>query len=190
MKEIVNRLHENIIIINRIIDSPNVIKSIDNAINLITKSFKKGNKVIFIGNGGSAADAQHLSAEFSGKFLLKRSGLPAIALTTNTSTITAISNDFGYEAVFQRQLEGISVGGDVLFGISTSGNSKNILNAMQYARQNSVSVIGLTGNGGGIMKDYCDILIHVQSENTPKIQECHIIIDHIICEMVEKQLFG
>ena len=143
-----------------------------------------------MGNGGSAADAQHLAAEFSGRFYLDRKPLPSEALHCNTSYLTAVSNDYGYEHIYSRILEGIGLKGDILIGISTSGNSKNIINAFKYARKNGIKVIALTGQSGGIMKNECDILLNIPSDDTPRIQEAHILIGHIICEIVELQIFS
>jgi D-sedoheptulose 7-phosphate isomerase len=144
---------------------------------------------LFCGNGGSAADAQHLAAEFSGRFYKNRKALPAEALHCNTSYLTAVANDYSYDVIYSRLLDGIGVKGDVLIGLSTSGNSKNILNAIDVAKQIGIASIALTGETGGKMKDSSDILINVPSIDTPRIQESHIMIGHIICELVEEKLF-
>ncbi|MEN3009338.1 SIS domain-containing protein, partial [Pseudothermotoga sp.] len=136
------------------------------------------------------ADAQHLAAELVGKFYLERPSLPAISLTTNTSILTAVANDYTYDMVFTRQIEAIGKAGDVLVGISTSGNSRNVIEAMTLARNLHIKVIALTGESGGKMKDYADILINVPSTDTPRIQELHITVGHIICEIVEREFFG
>jgi len=187
MKEIVEKLKRNIDAINGLLGDDAILKSIQNASVCIVNALKNGNKVIFFGNGGSAADAQHLAAELMGRYLLDREPLPALALTVNTSNLTAIGNDFGYDEVFLRQLKGIGRGGDAVVGISTSGNSGNVIRAMEYARSAGMKVIAFTGEGGGKMKDHADVLIAVPSNETPIIQECQIMIGHIICELVEKE---
>jgi len=156
---------------------------------IITNAFKSGKKVLFCGNGGSAADAQHLAAEFSGRFYKDRKALPSDALHCNTSYLTAVANDYSYEDIYSRIIEGTGVKGDVLIGISTSGNSKNILKAFQVSKLLGVTTIGLTGVGGGLMKNVSDYIIQVPSSDTPRIQECHIMIGHILCEIVENNLF-
>jgi len=156
---------------------------------LIVDAFRKGNKVLFCGNGGSAADAQHLAAEFSGRFYKDRTPLPAEALHCNTSYLTAVANDYGYEFVYSRLLKGVGREGDVLIGLSTSGNSSNIVKAYEQARSMGITTVSFTGAGGGTMKDMSDILLNVPSTDTPRIQECHITMGHIICELVEAQLF-
>ena len=159
------------------------------AIQIVINTYKAGGKVLLIGNGGSAADAQHIAAEFIGRFKLERVGLPAIALTTDTSIITALANDYGYDTVFSRQLEALANDKDVLIAITTSGTSSNILKAIEVARSKNVKVIGLTGGDGGKLQDVADITIIVPSDNIPRIQEAHITIGHIICDLVEKELF-
>jgi len=153
------------------------------------KAFKKGNKVLFCGNGGSAADAQHLAAEFSGRFYYDRDPLPAEALHVNTSFITAVANDYSFDQIYERAVKGQGKKGDVLVGISTSGNSANIVNAMKAAKRMDMVTIALTGETGGRMKECSDYLINVPGSDTPRIQEAHILIGHIICEIVEKTLF-
>jgi D-sedoheptulose 7-phosphate isomerase len=165
------------------------ISTIQSVVDICVAAFKAGNKVLFCGNGGSAADAQHLAAEFSGRFYKDRKALPSEALHVNTSYLTAVGNDYGYEFVYSRLLEGIGNKGDVLFGISTSGNSKNIINALQVAQANGITSVSLTGEGGGAMAGLSNFAIKVPSKDTPRIQECHILIGHIICELVEEQLF-
>lgn len=147
-----------------------------------------GHKVIFCGNGGSAADAQHLSAELMGRFLIDRNPLPAVSLTVDTSALTAIGNDYGYEHVFSRQLRGIGQPGDVIFGMSTSGNSANVVAAFELARETGIRTIGLTGRSGGRMAACSDILIAVPHDKTNHIQEAHIAIGHVICAIVEESL--
>ena len=153
------------------------------------ESFCNGNKVLFCGNGGSAADAQHLAAEFSGRFYYDRPPLPSEALHVNTSYLTAVANDYSYDEVYARIIRGSGKEGDVLFGISTSGNSSNIIKALETANKMGMITVALTGKSGGKMKDHCDYLINVPSSDTPRIQESHIMIGHIICELVESALF-
>jgi len=156
---------------------------------IITTAFRNGNKVLFCGNGGSAADAQHLAAEFSGRFYKDRKALPSDALHCNTSYLTAVANDYSYDDIYSRIMEGTGDKGDVLIGISTSGNSKNILKAFQISKSLGVITFGLTGTTGGLMKNVSDYIIQVPSNDTPRIQECHIMIGHILCEIVENNLF-
>lgn len=157
---------------------------------IITKAFKDGNKVLFCGNGGSAADAQHLAAEFSGRFYTDRDALPAEALHCNTSYITAVANDYSYDVVYSRMINGIGRPGDVLIGLSTSGNSKNIVEAFKTAKLKNMITIGFTGESGGVMKNISDYLLNVPSNDTPRIQESHIMLGHIICQLVEEKYFG
>ena len=160
-----------------------------NSIDVIVNAFKKGNKVMFCGNGGSAADAQHLAAELSGRFYKDRKALPSDALHCNTSYLTAVANDYSYDVIYSRLVDGTMNSGDVLIGLSTSGNSKNIINAFEKAKENGIITIGLTGETGGKMRILSDYLICVPSTDTPRIQEAHIMIGHIICELVESKLF-
>jgi D-sedoheptulose 7-phosphate isomerase len=163
--------------------------TIANCVDVITQAFKAGNKVLFCGNGGSAADAQHLAAEFSGRFYYDRKALPAEALHCNTSYLTAVGNDYSYDVVYARLLEGIGNTGDVLVGLSTSGNSKNIIKAFEVAKAKNITTIGFTGETGGAMKALSDYLLNVPSTDTPRIQESHILIGHIICQLVEENIF-
>ena len=156
----------------------------------ITDAFKNGNSVYFAGNGGSAADAQHLAAEFSGRFYKDRKALPSDALHCNTSYLTAVANDYSFDVIYARLLEGLAKPGDVLVGISTSGNSANIVKAFEMAKTIGVVTIGFTGASGGKMKELSDYLINIPSNTTPRIQESHILVGHIICELVEIQIFG
>lgn len=165
------------------------LKKISLAVEQIVAAFAAGNKVLFCGNGGSAADAQHLAAEFSGRFYKDRKALPAEALHCNTSYLTAVANDYSYDVIYSRLIEGIGCAGDVLIGLSTSGNSSNILKAFEVCKQKGISTIAFTGASGGKMKDEVDILLNVPSTDTPRIQESHIMIGHIICELVEAKLF-
>lgn len=155
---------------------------------LVVDSLKNGGKVIVFGNGGSAADSQHIAAELMGRFKKDRAALPAIALTTNTSSITAIGNDYGYESSFRRQLEGLAKKGDIAIGISTSGNAKNVNEAIIKAKEMGLVTVGLTGERGGDLTKNADVALKVPSTNTPRIQELHITVGHIICELVEEAL--
>lgn len=155
----------------------------------VADAFRQDKKVLFCGNGGSAADAQHLAAEFSGRFYFDRDPLDAEALHVNTSYITAVGNDYSYDEIFSRVLKAKGRKGDFLFGISTSGNSKNVLRAFEVAKDKGMIVVAMTGASGGKMKDNCDYLLNVPSSDTPRIQESHIMLGHIICELVEENLF-
>lgn len=152
------------------------------------ETIKKGNKIFFIGNGGSAADAQHLAAEMVVQYKTERNALPGIALTTDSSILTAASNDFGFEHVFERQLQGLARSGDLLIALSTSGNSPNILKALSFAKENGISSIGFSGKGGGEMKHYCTHTLIVPSDDTARIQEMHILMGHILCGYIESNL--
>ena len=163
---------------------------IETAAEIITESLRNGGKIHFCGNGGSAADAQHLAAELSGRFYFDRPPLNAEALHCNTSYLTAVGNDYGYDLIFSRLLRGTAKAGDVIVGISTSGNSKNILKAFEVAKELGVKIIAMTGATGGAMKDFADILLNVPSTDTPRIQESHIMLGHIVCELVETAMFG
>lgn len=156
---------------------------------LLIDAFQRRNKVILFGNGGSAADAQHVAAEFVGRFAFDRAALPALALSVNTSCITAIGNDYGFDLVFSRQIEALGHAGDVAIGISTSGNSPNVIQAASVAKKMGLHTVALSGNGGGKLKNAVDHCICVPSNETPRIQECHILIGHIISELVEKAIF-
>jgi D-sedoheptulose 7-phosphate isomerase len=159
------------------------------ACELIAQAFKDGKKLLIFGNGGSAGDAQHIAAEFTGRFLKERKALPAIALTTDTSALTAIGNDYGFERIFSRQVEALANAGDVLIGISTSGNSENVLKALRKGKEIGCKTIGLSGCNGGDMNEVCDINIIVPSQITARVQEMHILIGHIFCNVVEDKLF-
>lgn len=153
------------------------------------EAVRRGNKVMFAGNGGSAADAQHLAAELVGKLCYDRAGLPSISLTTDTSVLTAIGNDYGYEHVFRRQIEAIGFEGDVLIGISTSGRSKNLVTAMGAARQKGIFTVSMTGATGGDMLALSDICLRIPSDEVQKIQEAHIVLGHIFCSLIERAMF-
>ena len=160
-----------------------------NTSNVIINAIRNNNKVIFFGNGGSAADSQHMAGEFVCRFMFDRKSLPGIALTTDSSVLTAISNDYGYEQVFSRQLQGLSNKGDIAFGFSTSGNSENIVLAFKEAKELGLISIGLSGESGGKLNSLCDYLICIPSKSTPRIQEAHLLVGHAICEIVEESIF-
>lgn len=166
-----------------------LISSVQKVVNEIVAAFQAGKRLYFCGNGGSAADAQHLAAEFSGRFYIDRRALPAEALHCNTSYLTAVGNDYGYDLVYSRIIGGIGEVGDVLVGLSTSGNSKNIIKAFETAREKGIVTVGLTGRTGGDMRSLSDILLNIPSNDTPRIQEAHILLGHIICQLVEEELF-
>ena len=172
---------------NTILKSINLSEKIEESINEIIKCFKRGNKIIIFGNGGSAADAQHIVAEFIGRFQKERKSLPAISLTTDSSIITSLANDYSYDIVFSRQCESLVSKGDIVIGISTSGKSKNVENGIKTAKKKGAITIGLLGGDGGTINDCTDISIVVPSTNTARIQEVHRVIYHIICDIVEKE---
>jgi D-sedoheptulose 7-phosphate isomerase len=166
------------------------VPQIEQAARMLVEALKAGNKILLFGNGGSAADAQHLAAELVGRYKMERKALPAIALTTDTSILTALSNDYSFDAVFARQLEGLAKKGDIAFGISTSGNSKNVLLGLEKAKTLGCKTIGLLGCGGGKIAKAADLSITIPGKNTPRIQESHITIGHILCQLIEQELFG
>jgi D-sedoheptulose 7-phosphate isomerase len=173
----------------RLLNDPAIMETIEKVVTTVVEAFRKGKRVYFCGNGGSAADAQHLAAEFSGRFYTDRKALPAEALHCNTSYLTAVANDYGYDLVFARMIDGIGDEGDVLMGLSTSGNSPNIIKAFEVAREKKLVTVAFTGDSGGKMKANADFLINVPSNDTPRIQESHITIGHIICQLAEEALF-
>ena len=183
-------IEESVAAKQAILNDQAFLSRIETAAEIITTSLRNGGKIHFCGNGGSAADAQHLAAELSGRFYFDRPPLNAEALHCNTSYLTAVGNDYGYDLIFSRLLRGTAKAGDVIVGISTSGNSKNILNAFEVAKEMGVKIIAMTGETGGKMKDFADILLNVPSTDTPRIQESHIMIGHIVCELVETEMFG
>ena len=189
MKQIKNIISDSIKVKQLLLEDEKTLTKILEASHKILHSLQNGGIIYFCGNGGSAADAQHLAAEFSGRFYQDRKALPAEALHTNTSYLTAVANDYSYDVVYSRLMHGVGHPQDVLIGISTSGNSKNIVLALEEAKKIGMATIGLTGSKGGIMKDICDINLAMPSEDTPRIQECHIMIGHIICQMVEDMYF-
>jgi D-sedoheptulose 7-phosphate isomerase len=172
-----------------ILADPDIQLRLSGAVEMLLTCYRNGNKVLFCGNGGSAADAQHLAAEFSGRFYIDREALPAEALHVNTSYITAVANDYAYDVIYSRIISGIGKPGDVLIGLSTSGNSANIVKAFDAAHEKGMQTIGFTGSTGGKMKSNSDILINVPSTDTPRIQESHILLGHILCQLVEEIYF-
>jgi D-sedoheptulose 7-phosphate isomerase len=183
------QISKTIDVMNALQSDSQLIEKIALAADACLAAYKSGNKILLAGNGGSAADAQHIAGEFVSRFNFDRPGLPAIALTTDTSILTAIGNDYGYENLFARQVQALAVPNDVLIVYSTSGQSPNILRALEAARLKNMFCIGLTGNRGGPMHDLCNVTLDVPSESTPKIQEGHLVIGHIICGLVESTLF-
>ncbi|MFG5098545.1 D-sedoheptulose 7-phosphate isomerase [Campylobacter lari] len=175
---------------DEILNDENLINLMKKAALMIIQAYKNGNKTLLAGNGGSAADAQHIAGEFVSRFYFDRPGIASIALSTDTSILTAIGNDYGYENLFARQVQAQGNKGDVFIGISTSGNSKNILKALEICKEKEILSIGLSGASGGAMNELCDICINVPSSCTPRIQESHILIGHILCAIVEEELFG
>jgi len=174
----------------QVLQNQELIATIEKVVELIVKAFQNGKHVYFCGNGGSAADAQHLAAEFSGRFYTDRKALPAEALHCNTSYLTAVANDYSYDVVYSRIIDGIGQEGDVLVGLSTSGNSKNIIKAFEKAREKKIVTVGFTGENGGGMRSCSDHLINIPSADTPRIQESHIMAGHIVCQLVEEKYFN
>ncbi|HTI07066.1 MAG TPA: D-sedoheptulose 7-phosphate isomerase [Puia sp.] len=189
-KKIQDIISESIALKNTVLQDSSLLKTVENIVQIIVAALKKGKHIYFCGNGGSAADAQHLAAEFSGRFYLDRDALPAEALHCNTSYLTAVANDYSYDVVYSRLLRGLAHEGDILVGLSTSGNSINIVKAFETAREKNVSTIGFTGEGGGKMKDLSDYLVAIPSKTTPRIQEVHMLLGHIICQLVEELYFA
>ena len=182
-------IEASIAVKERLLGSTETVSTIAKVSELLVNSLEQGNKALLLGNGGSAADAQHIAAEFVGRFAFDRPPLAAIALSVNTSSITAIGNDYDFDLIFSRQIEALGRPGDVVIGISTSGNSNNVLRAVSVARNLGLHTVGLTGGTGGKLKHSVDFCICVPSDETPRIQECHILIGHIISELVEESLF-
>lgn len=187
--EIQKSIQKSIETKQKILSNQALLDEIKDVAQTCVESLCQGNKVYFCGNGGSAADAQHLAAELSGRYLYDRPPLPAEALHVNTSYLTAVANDYSYDEVYSRLLRGCGHSGDVLIALSTSGNSKNILKAIETAQELGMIVVGMTGETGGKMKNICDFLINVPSKETPRIQESHILIGHILCEVIESSIF-
>ena len=188
-QQITNIIQASIDTKQQLLADHGLIAKIEEVTALVVKAFASGNKVLFCGNGGSAADAQHLAAEFSGRFYLDRDPLPSEALHCNSSYITAVANDYGYDIVYSRMVKAMGKPGDILISLSTSGNSVNIIKAAEQAKEIGMITVGLTGAGGGKMQAICDHLINVPSTDTPRIQESHIMVGHIICQLAEQELF-
>jgi len=184
------RIRDCAAVIQQMLEPPEYLSAVIAAVDAMTKCLRSGNKILFFGNGGSAADAQHLAAELSGRFMRERPSLSGWALTTNSSAMTAIGNDYSFEDVFARQIEGIGSPGDIAFAISTSGNSLNVLKAVGVAREKKLISIGLAGKSGGKLRGLVDHCICVPSDQAPRIQEAHILTGHILCELIEEELFG
>lgn len=190
MEKIKQRIQASIDVKTELLADQAMLSKVSDVVYLITHALRQGNRVYFCGNGGSAADAQHLAAELSGRFYLNRQALPAEALHCNTSYLTAVANDYSYDVVYERLVQGIMQKGDVLIGLSTSGNSANIVRAFEAAKEKGVVTIGFTGQTGGILRSESDYLFNIPSADTPRIQESHILLGHIICELVEDHYFG
>ena len=190
MEKIKNIIQSSIDVKQQVLQSQELLTTVNKVVEVVTSSLKNGGRIYFCGNGGSAADAQHLAAEFSGRFYTDRKALPAEALHCNTSYLTAVGNDYGFDLVYSRLIDGIANKGDVLIGLSTSGNSANIVKAFEVAKQKGVITVGFTGAAGGAMKSLSDHLINIPSKDTPRIQESHIMIGHIICQLVEENYFS
>lgn len=189
MDTITRSISDSIAAKQAILNNPELLQTIQEVADTMITALRSGNRVLWCGNGGSAADAQHLAAELSGRFYYDRPPLNSEALHCNTSYLTAVANDYGYELIYSRMIDGACKKGDVLVGISTSGNSKNILNAFRKARELGVITVAMTGKTGGEMRQVADYLLNVPSMDTPRIQESHIMLGHIICEIVEAQMF-
>jgi len=189
-KIIVDRINKSIEIKEDILKDHILVKKICLTVKAIINAYKSDKKVILFGNGGSAADAQHITAELVNRLYFNRKSLPAEALTVNTSVLTAIGNDYSFDKIFSKQIEGIGKRGDIAIGISTSGNSRNVVEAINIAKEKKLFTIGFTGRSGGKIKEIADICLQVPSDDTPRIQEIHIMLGHIICEIIEKDLFG
>jgi len=189
-KLIIDKINQTLRVKQNILKDNKLIEKIDEITRAIINAYKENKKVVLFGNGGSAADAQHLACELVGKFYLERKALAAIALTTNTSELTAVANDYNFNRVFARQVEALVNSGDIVIGITTSGNSLNVIEGIKEAKLRGAIAIGFTGASGGKLKENVDYLLTVPSEDTPIIQESHIMVGHIICYLVEKELFG
>jgi len=185
----VARIRDCASVMQSLLESAEYLGAVVEVADTMTKCLRSGNKILFFGNGGSAADAQHPAAELSGRFLKERQSLSGWALTTNTSVLTAIGNDYSFEEVFARQIQGIGSAGDMAFAISTSGNSPNVLRALNVAREKKLVTVGLSGRTGGKLPSAVDHCIRIPSDQTPRIQEAHILTGHILCELIEETLF-
>ena len=181
------RIRESVAVKEKLLRDEDCLVTLRKVASIMTGALTAGNKILFMGNGGSAADAQHLAAEFTGRYMRERPALAAMALNVNTSSLTAIGNDYSFDAVFARQIEALGRSGDVAIGLSTSGTSPNILRGMEVARSLGLVTVGLTGESGGRLKDVVEYCLCVPSSQTPRIQECHILLGHILCEIVEDE---
>ena len=190
MEKIKNIIQASIDVKQQVLQNEELLSTIKKVVDVITSSLKNNGRIYFCGNGGSAADAQHLAAEFSGRFYTDRKALPAEALHCNTSYLTAVANDYSYDVVYARLIDGIGNKGDVLVGLSTSGNSGNIIKAFEVAKEKGITTVGFTGLSGGAMKSLSNYLINIPSTDTPRIQESHIMVGHIICQLVEENYFS
>lgn len=190
MENIKHLIQASIDVKQQLLQDPQLLQTVSDVTNQITEAFKRGHRIYFCGNGGSAADAQHLAAEFSGRFYLNRKALPAEALHCNTSYLTAVANDYSYDTIYARLIDGLGQTGDVLIGLSTSGNSANIVRAFETARSKGITTIAFTGHTGGQLKALSDYLVNVPSADTPRIQEAHMLLGHIICQLVEAAYFN
>ena len=190
MQRIKDIIQASIDVKAKILNDDKLLQTLNDCVAVMVKAFENGNKVLFCGNGGSASDAQHLAAEFSGRFYTDRDALPAEALHCNTSYLTAVANDYSYDVIYSRLIKGIGNPGDVLVGLSTSGNSTNIVNAFQTAKEKGMITIAFTGASGGKLKNLSDYLINIPSDDTPRIQESHITVGHSICQFVEEIYFA
>ena len=182
-------IRESLEVKDMVLKDKRLVGTVGEVITMIVQRFREGRHLYFCGNGGQACDAQHLAAEFSGRFYINRDALPSEALHCNTSYLTAVANDFSYDLIYARLIKGIGKPGDILVGMSTSGNSPNIIKALETAREKGITTIGMTGEGGGKMKELSDFLIDIPSRNTPRIQEAHMLLGHIICQLVEAEYF-
>ena len=189
MHQIKKIIQSSIDVKRQVLEDDNLLRTIEVVADTIVNAFRKGNRLYFCGNGGSAADAQHLAAEFSGRFYKDRKALPAEALHCNTSYLTAVANDYGFDVIYSRIIDGIGREGDVLVGLSTSGNSANIIKAFETARTKKIITVGFTGESGGMLSPLTDYLINIPSNDTPRIQEIHITVGHVICQLVEEKYF-
>lgn len=183
-------ISESIEVKSKVLANDQLLQTVEKIAAEMVKALKNGSRIYFCGNGGSAADAQHLAAEFTGRFYIDRQALPAEALHCNSSYMTAVANDYSYDVVYARLIQGIGMPGDFVVGLSTSGNSPNILKAFEVAREKKIHTVGFTGESGGAMKALSDYLVNVPSKNTPRIQESHIMLGHIICQLVEEEYFS
>jgi D-sedoheptulose 7-phosphate isomerase len=190
MEKIRELIRASVNVKEQILQDEELLGTIESVVTVMVNALRNGNRIYFCGNGGSAADAQHLAAEFSGRFYKDRKALPAEALHCNTSYLTAAANDYGFDVVYARLIEGIGEKGDVLVGLSTSGNSANIVHAFEAAREAGITTVGFTGLTGGALKSLSDYLLNIPSADTPRIQESHILIGHIICQLVEENYFN